>query len=175
MEIGIDSAHLMKTVRLNLPCERETFRDEFLESSDSSAHIVAGTQIRRGFHHQILGPDPADNTSKPQGVERTPVSQEPTWLALVSTIQFVAALQKLKEDLSVELDDSPPSLLVTNQDNVNGSDDIESALKTKLWSGKYITTIPRSKPLSPGEILGCTAPLVRDVDALLWVFLLIHA
>uniref|UniRef100_A0A915APR7 2-(3-amino-3-carboxypropyl)histidine synthase subunit 1 n=1 Tax=Parascaris univalens TaxID=6257 RepID=A0A915APR7_PARUN len=58
-------------------------------------------------------------------------------LALVSTIQFVAALQ---------------------------------VAKNELISNGYSVLIPQSKPLSPGEILGCTSPrLSDDVTALIYV------
>ncbi|KAH8830665.1 putative diphthamide synthesis protein-domain-containing protein [Flagelloscypha sp. PMI_526] len=76
---------------------------------------------------------------------------QPTRLALVSTIQFVAALNGLKEDLVKEY--SPPS----------------SVSSSHLYCGKYEPTIPRAKPLSPGEILGCTAPSLGDVDAILYL------
>lgn len=33
----------------------------------------------------------------------------------------------------------------------------------------YSTKIPQSKPLSPGEILGCTAPSIKDVDLILYL------
>ena len=56
-------------------------------------------------------------------------------VALVSTIQFVAALQS-----------------------------IQSVLQ-----GEYRVVIPQSKPLSPGEILGCTSPRLPDVDALVYI------
>ncbi|ESO97944.1 hypothetical protein LOTGIDRAFT_153055 [Lottia gigantea] len=56
-------------------------------------------------------------------------------LALVSTIQFVAALQSSSRELSNDY--------------------------------KIIT--PQCKPLSPGEILGCTSPRLSDVDALIYL------
>uniref|UniRef100_A0A8C7Z257 2-(3-amino-3-carboxypropyl)histidine synthase subunit 1 n=1 Tax=Oryzias sinensis TaxID=183150 RepID=A0A8C7Z257_9TELE len=57
-------------------------------------------------------------------------------LALVSTIQFVAALQA-----------------------------VSSALKPQ-----YDVLVPQCRPLSPGEILGCTSPrLDRHVDALIYL------
>eukprot|EP00054_Salpingoeca_dolichothecata_P010763 m.59881 g.59881 ORF g.59881 m.59881 type:complete len:427 (-) comp19137_c0_seq1:56-1336(-) len=56
-------------------------------------------------------------------------------LALVSTIQFVAALQSSKEALCED----------------------------------YDILIPRSNPLSPGEILGCTSPRLQDVDGLIYL------
>ncbi|VDK48370.1 unnamed protein product [Anisakis simplex] len=58
-------------------------------------------------------------------------------LALVSTIQFVAALQ---------------------------------TVKTELTACGYSIFIPQSKPLSPGEILGCTSPrLSNDITALIYL------
>lgn len=33
----------------------------------------------------------------------------------------------------------------------------------------YVTKVPQSKPLSPGEILGCTAPTVADVDCVIYL------
>jgi 2-(3-amino-3-carboxypropyl)histidine synthase len=36
-----------------------------------------------------------------------------------------------------------------------------------VWRDKYEVTIPQARPLSPGEVLGCTAPRLNDVDALM--------
>ncbi|XP_075224838.1 diphthamide biosynthesis 1 isoform X2 [Lycorma delicatula] len=33
----------------------------------------------------------------------------------------------------------------------------------------YHITIPQAKPLSPGEILGCTAPVINDIDSLVYL------
>ena len=30
-------------------------------------------------------------------------------------------------------------------------------------------TVPQAKPLSPGEILGCTSPSVKDVDVMVYL------
>ncbi|VDM43933.1 unnamed protein product [Toxocara canis] len=58
-------------------------------------------------------------------------------LALVSTVQFVAALQ---------------------------------IVKSELISAGYSVVVPQCKPLSPGEILGCTSPrLQADVTALVYL------
>ncbi|XP_011496725.1 PREDICTED: diphthamide biosynthesis protein 1 [Ceratosolen solmsi marchali] len=40
---------------------------------------------------------------------------------------------------------------------------------TELRKDGYSVTIPQSKPLSPGEILGCTAPQIKDIDVLVYV------
>ena len=62
-------------------------------------------------------------------------------LALVGTIQFVGSLMSVKQ-----------------------------RLQEKLGQGIQVT-IPQSKPLSPGEILGCTAPKLADDEyqALLYI------
>ncbi|CAB0042598.1 unnamed protein product [Trichogramma brassicae] len=40
---------------------------------------------------------------------------------------------------------------------------------TELRKNGYAITIPQSKPLSRGEILGCTAPTMNDVDVLVYL------
>ena len=62
-------------------------------------------------------------------------------LALVSTIQFVSTIHSIRQDL-----------------------------ETGNEAGGFKILIPQSKPLSPGEILGCTAPrLLDDVKAIIYV------
>jgi 2-(3-amino-3-carboxypropyl)histidine synthase len=62
-------------------------------------------------------------------------------LALVATIQFVATIHNIREDLERG-----------NRDN------------------RFKITVPQSKPLSPGEILGCTAPkLPGDIKAIVYI------
>ena len=56
-------------------------------------------------------------------------------IALVSTIQFVAALQSIHRELQTE----------------------------------YNIVVPQSRPLSPGEILGCTSPRLPPVDAVVYI------
>ncbi|CAK5276044.1 unnamed protein product [Mycena citricolor] len=141
VEIGIDSAHLAQTIRLNFPDDRSLFHAALLDSEETDSQIPAGQQIGAASRLRIEGPS---SSSTPSG--------EPTRLALVSTIQFVSPLQRLKEDLGIEFDEGG-----------------ESSDESRLWRGKYETTIPRSKPLSPGEILGCTAPRLNDVDALVYL------
>jgi 2-(3-amino-3-carboxypropyl)histidine synthase len=154
VEISIDSRHLHHTIRMNFPNDRQEFYDSLLRSEDLNQHIPAGTQLAQP-RHLIVGSSTAED----------PVStNEPTRLALVSTIQFVAALQQLKEDLSVEFVEQvlwPARMLE------NGEVEERSNAGPAFSRGKYEATIPRSKPLSPGEILGCTAPQLRDVDALM--------
>jgi 2-(3-amino-3-carboxypropyl)histidine synthase len=47
---------------------------------------------------------------------------------------------------------------------------VREELERGLDRGGFKITIPQSKPLSPGEILGCTAPrLPEDVKAIVYV------
>jgi len=43
------------------------------------------------------------------------------------------------------------------------------AVATELRKEGYEVSVPQSKPLSPGEILGCTAPQVRCADAVIYI------
>lgn len=43
------------------------------------------------------------------------------------------------------------------------------AVATELKTRGYETVIPQSKPLSPGEILGCTAPRVGCADSIVYI------
>ena len=139
---------------MNFPDDRQEFHDSLLRSEDPDNHVPAGTRLAKPRHLTV---DLSDTGG--------PVSTiPPTRVALVSTIQFVAALQQLKEDLSVEYSEEGywPTHRLENGENGEQPDPSPSFSR-----GKYQATIPRSKPLSPGEILGCTAPRLSDVDALM--------
>ena len=168
VEIAIDTIHLAQTVRLNFPDDRRTFRETLLDSEEIDREIPAGANIGRPRHLRIEGPSVAIKHGESDDRPAQEQSAEPTRLALVSTIQFVAALQQLKNDLNTEYSGAPPLGLLGDRKPDQGSE--KSAVDVqvpKLWTGKYEATVPRSKPLSPGEILGCTAPRLGDVDALM--------
>jgi len=170
VEIAIDSPHLAQSVRLNFPHDRQRFREALLESEETDHKIPIGTQIGPS-RLRIEGP-PSSECSEDKNAVLSTLKPETTRLALVSTIQFVAALQKLKEDLTQETRDfiSPTRLLVDQNKSTATEDETSSSRQgANIWSGKYEATIPRSKPLSPGEILGCTAPRLGDVDALIYL------
>ncbi|KAI9066745.1 Diphthamide synthesis [Trametes sanguinea] len=174
VEISIDSSHLLQTIRLNFPSDRQRFRESLLDAEEEKAQIPAGQPLTRGGHLRIEGPEPVERPSDDPAdhVPVTPSSSEPTRLALVSTIQFVAALSRLKDDLTTEYTDPhDPSNSTGTVAGPEGSDDatLQALGRPRLWTGKYDVTIPRAKPLSPGEILGCTAPQLNDVDALLYL------
>ena len=139
---------------MNFPDDRHQFCDSLLSSEDSNKHIPAGTRLTIPRHLTVSTSDAHPVSTK-----------KPTRLALVSTIQFVAALQQLKEDLSVEYVEEhghQPALRIEHDETGE-----QSNSSLSFSTGKYEATIPRSKPLSPGEILGCTAPRLSDVDALM--------
>ncbi|PCH41136.1 diphthamide synthesis protein [Wolfiporia cocos MD-104 SS10] len=172
VEIAIDSSHLLQTVRLNFPNDRRRFHEALLDDEESASQISAGHFLTQSNHLRIEGPSSADlvDEGADSSASQSP-SYEPTRLALVSTIQFVAALSRLKDDLTAEYTDSasirPPVGMIEGSSEAEPN---ELAVgQPKLWAGKYEATIPRSKPLSPGEILGCTAPRLGDVDALLYL------
>lgn len=55
---------------------------------------------------------------------------------------------------------------------VDEKDGMLAKVKAKdigVWRGRYEVVIPQCRPLSPGEILGCTAPKLGDVDGLMCV------
>lgn len=175
VEIAIDSSHLSHSIRLNFPNDRQQFYDTLLESEETRSQVPIGSEIGPSRHLRIEGPIPADTIGYATEQERLlRVPREPTRLALVSTIQFVAALQRLKEDLTADTSTEPlpqaPAGFIQgcSSDDSTQSHTIEASRPSVLWTGRYEATIPRSKPLSPGEILGCTAPRLGDVDALMY-------
>jgi 2-(3-amino-3-carboxypropyl)histidine synthase len=170
VEIGIDSDHLHHTVRLNFPSNRKSFRERVLDGEEAKRAIDPGTKIAPVL--QIEAPHPV-----PEPEAEVSNTVEKTRLALVSTIQFVAALQRLKDDLTTEYTLSEAKKEAKVAGLIEGGKSIFSPLIQASSGGGYLNestgvydaTIPRSKPLSPGEILGCTAPKLGDVDAILFV------
>lgn len=123
---------------------------------------------------EVEGDDELNGTKEAGGTEAQE-EEKPTKLALVSTIQFVAAVQTLREELAKTL---PPLEPDETEEETQGSGAgaivprksrmVGLVDQSKLWRGRYEIIVPQTKPLSPGEILGCTAPkLTEDVDALM--------
>lgn len=173
VEIGIDSDHLNKTIRLNLPSDRALFHKTLIDDEESLRKVPVGSQIGPAAPLRLEYVSSSDADTEPS---HTTDPVLPTRLTLVSTIQFVAAVQKLKEDLSAQIqtEETLPSLLIESNGEkpLSAAPDKPAPHPQPLSSiGAYETSIPRSKPLSPGEILGCTAPRLSDVDALMLVYL----
>jgi 2-(3-amino-3-carboxypropyl)histidine synthase len=62
----------------------------------------------------------------------------------------------------------PPSTKIALQGTVQFSFALFT-LQTKLQEAGYTVQIPRCKPLSPGETLGCTSPQITGADILVFV------
>jgi 2-(3-amino-3-carboxypropyl)histidine synthase len=146
VEIAIDTPHLSLSVRRNFPSSRQAFNRAVLGAED--APTGGKVTISLDKEEEAQRDRPQDDT--------------PTRLALVSTIQFVAAIQSLRTDLEAVL----PELEGQDEDRDNMLAKMRPA-DIGVWRGRYDITIPQSRPLSPGEVLGCTAPKLADVDALM--------
>ncbi|KAG8973925.1 Diphthamide biosynthesis protein 1, partial [Tulasnella sp. 427] len=175
VEIGVDNTHLAQTIRANFPSDRAQFQKQILDAEELNANAAAGTLLTGVARLRLEGPTAVDTL--PEDTP-DPARAAKTKLALVSTIQFVSAVQKLHEDLSADLPPEKSSVplprrtagLIASAGDSPSQADSNVDRNIELYSGQYETVIPRSKPLSPGEILGCTAPsLPSDVDALLYV------
>jgi len=171
VEISIDSDHLAKTIRRNFPSERETFLRDVVHATDTSINggvdVPIGTVIggQRRVGRESRGEIELEQDTQ---VPKLPTPPKCTRLSLVSTIQFAAALNRLKEDLSISTGEETPSLENSGDKTVDQPSAIVPYSPSQdLDTGTYEITVPRSKPLSPGEILGCTAPRLNDVDAIL--------
>ena len=149
VEISLDSNHLIETVWRNFPSTREGFNNALIHNEEEHAKLPPGTTI---------APQHLEITSSATEIDSTEIAEKQkqdgdrTKLALVSTIQFATALHDLGNALSKSKD-------VQECTCVNGPCSCQTSV--------YDVLIPRSKPLSPGEILGCTAPRLDGVEAIL--------
>ncbi|GAA6060220.1 hypothetical protein JCM10212_002299 [Sporobolomyces blumeae] len=177
VEISVDRPHLAASVRLNFPhCIPPR-----ASTTQSNAALAKGkgpeleiaiepssSSVSAGATNRV-----AESGSQ-DGAEQEPVT---TKLAVVGTIQFVAAVQGLKADLEAEeavhsqrlaIEDSKPELSTSTR-----AEESQPAVGTRSGErrrDRFEIIVPQVKPLSPGEILGCTAPrLANDIDALLYV------
>ncbi|KAI5481800.1 diphthamide synthesis protein [Pseudohyphozyma bogoriensis] len=150
VEISVDRAHLADSVRLNFPSCIPSPSLPAIESSKG-----------KGPELEIAVEEPT-----PAKAERD--LAKPTKLALVGTIQFVAAVQGLKADLEAgPIAQAAPERLAIE---AAPSEQPVVVEEEKEERPKFDVVVPQVKPLSPGEILGCTAPrLPADTEALLYV------
>ncbi|EIW69855.1 hypothetical protein TREMEDRAFT_29921 [Tremella mesenterica DSM 1558] len=171
VEIAIDTEHLALSVRRNFPSSRSAFHEHVLGAEETTS----GSRIHISIEPPDLPPSRTITSSLTPATESTSPSLNsnsspkeddiPTHLALVSTIQFVAAVQYLRTNLESPL---PPI------ESLSLSDENDAIMHVPprdrgVWRGQYKITVPQVKPLSPGEVLGCTAPKLSDVDALIYV------
>jgi len=153
VEIAIDPLHLGLSVRRNFPSEKEAFQRSIVERLSASS---SSTQNEKGKGRLEIGIEG----------EQVEMLQRKTKIALVSTVQFISAVHSLREALEEAL----PELKSAAEESTTEKTSLlrMKAEEVGVWRGAYEIVIPQSKPLSPGEVLGCTAPkLDSDVDALM--------
>ncbi|KAM0749414.1 hypothetical protein T439DRAFT_303293 [Meredithblackwellia eburnea MCA 4105] len=158
VEISVDRQHLAQSVRLNFPeclCTPST-------SSASDANSKGkGPALEIELEKEEVSR--AKKTIEEKG--------KPTKLALVGTIQFVAAVQALKVDLESPSPSLEPPRLAIEASSSSSTISTSAPLPDEMKEEKsFEILIPQIKPLSPGEILGCTAPrLPLDIQALIYI------
>lgn len=155
VEIGIDRTHLLETVRANFPIHLPPSPSLNLPSHQTEC----STPKRQGPKQIEIALEEEPNESPS---ELTKVVH----LAVVGTVQFVAAVQGLKSDL----EQPSPIPELSEQLKITKAPDSNETQPGRSSAIQFRVTVPQVKPLSPGEILGCTAPkLNSDVDAILYV------
>ncbi|KAI3624545.1 2-(3-amino-3-carboxypropyl)histidine synthase [Malassezia furfur] len=145
VEIRVDTEHLLQTIRANFPDERSAFQRAVL-TAPNERKAPPAIEIESG--------------SEPQR----------THFALVGTIQFIAAIQDIRTRLTDgDEPSSESSALLAIEDGQEVAPD--ALVKHQAHQPRYTITVPQIKPLSPGEILGCTSPKLdaNQVDAILYV------
>ncbi|SCV68720.1 BQ2448_841 [Microbotryum intermedium] len=162
VEISVDRPHLAASIRHNFP--------QCIPPPTSSAlPAITGSSKGKGPELEI-----EVESAHPEPATVTPAVDEvgTTKLAVVGTIQFVAAVQGLKADLEKELPEEEQPVERLAIEAAESSEDTSStaAQMIKRSRAKFDIVVPQIKPLSPGEILGCTAPrLSKDVEALIYI------
>ncbi|GAA5866876.1 hypothetical protein JCM3774_004587 [Rhodotorula dairenensis] len=192
VEIAVDRTHLAQTVRLNFPhCipPRNAVRaaDPTGKGKGPELEIeIEPPKCCSGDSSSCTGSGPCSGSpaaaaaaaaaataaTAASGSSMPSPSSTKVKLAVVGTIQFVAAVQGLKADLDAEEAVHSRQLAIEaagaatgNETELADDDTPQPQAKTE-----FELVVPQVKPLSPGEILGCTAPrLEADVDALLYV------
>ncbi|KAJ9121804.1 hypothetical protein QFC22_002427 [Naganishia vaughanmartiniae] len=169
VEIAIDPIHLALSVRRNFPSEQGAFRRDILREDSSSTSTKD-----KGKQPLVIGIERNTADGRPDSPTEGTKTAKATKIALVSTIQFISAVQDLRDLLSAEL--LPPDeaeTIPSDKADGSGQQTQNHLMRVKaeelgVWRGAYEIVVPQVRPLSPGEVLGCTAPkLDADVDALM--------
>lgn len=152
VEIAIDRFHLADTIRHNFP--------DCLPSFTSSKTAGPALDIS------------VEGRPAPASADVDEPAAHHVHLAVVGTVQFIAGVQTLKHDLenpSSLVEDRLSRLAITTGRGEEAEvEELENQRRKRRRATTFKVLVPQVKPLSPGEVLGCTAPkLPKDVDALL--------
>lgn len=169
----MDAAHICATIRSNFPSEKADFKAQVLEQPENGIK----PEIAIAFEAEEQGAQ-----------EKSDVAiARPTHLALVATVQFINVLPSIRDSLEMRLDHGQfydvggadtaavNSGLALQSGSGKDEDSTMSRLTTQSWfASPYRITIPQIKPLSSGEILGCTSPNLAKgtadgVDAIIYI------
>ncbi|KAE8254428.1 hypothetical protein A4X13_0g3426 [Tilletia indica] len=168
VEIGLDVEHLVRTIRYNFPSDSDTFHDLVRRTDPAVAQESSRAKVDIAIEEEEERSTTEDGQRK---------RRRRTHLALVGTVQFINALAPLKEALESELNADNPLLSNANaalgrkritagtegsNDGDNGEKDGDDVVP-QYHRGAYRLTIPQIRPLSPGEILGCTSPTLPSI------------
>ncbi|WFD31622.1 2-(3-amino-3-carboxypropyl)histidine synthase [Malassezia sp. CBS 17886] len=147
VEIHVDSDHLLETIVRNFPSDRDSFFRTVMTAPEERPALAAVP---------VEVPSSVAAHGRPR-----------TRLALVGTIQFVAAIQ----DIRAKLSDGVRVQMHTEGMRAIAGPDAAPPAVAEDETHVYEVTVPQIRPLSPGEILGCTSPKLdaNAVDAILYV------
>lgn len=159
VEIAIDPLHLVSTIRSNFSHRSDEFQKSVIESTERA---TASAKVDVGIE---------GDAEKRRG---------PTHLVLVGTVQFINALHGLRDNLESSqsweqcIDAGDLSAAGRLRITSSSAEESSSSNPPRWHEGPYRITIPQVKPLSPGEILGCTSPKLPqaaadEVDAIVYV------
>jgi 2-(3-amino-3-carboxypropyl)histidine synthase len=131
----------------------------FVEITVDRRHLAE--TVRYNFPPVDAAPLPSEATLEIGFPSSSSQNDKPYVIACVGTVQFLGAVQNLGEDLKLAEQRLASRLAITSSED-------QVALEQMKTKRPLQIIVPQVKPLSPGEILGCTAPrLPAGTDAIL--------
>lgn len=139
----------------------------FVEITVDRPHLAQ--TVAYNFPHCLEAPAHNGQASISLDAPNSTDTLKPCKLAAVGTVQFLSAVQGLAADLTA-LRESATSRLALPSTSASAAEQEQAAAVASSSQRKIEVFVPQTKPLSPGEVLGCTAPrLPSDTDAILYV------
>eukprot|EP00879_Flechtneria_rotunda_P022580 GHRR01023843.1.p1 GENE.GHRR01023843.1~~GHRR01023843.1.p1 ORF type:complete len:409 (+),score=119.22 GHRR01023843.1:233-1459(+) len=154
VDIQIDVDHLVETIRLNFPAQQHVQ----CQLRQTTAHEAVQQQLQQVQLH-VSGRSlmPAEQVASAPPAAAAVPTQQGTYPTNVPA----------GAEASIQQQHQPPRLILAG--TIQFSSAIQLA-KQRLAAEYPSLAIPKCRPLSPGEVLGCTAPVIQqDADALVFV------